>query len=305
MANIVKTSVRTIQRTRAGLKKADAIFFGGAREAPKLNPLPRLVGAVLGGAIVAAGAAPASASWVDRTSARMFLADATTYVHISVSHHVQLETAVRRFIEHIHSSCPSVLANAPPPIVEHALGAPPSKEGMEGTPAQRTTSQTFLTMALGELQIAHYAPIRGAALGFATELARQRWRNPSIARAVADFGQSLVAILALSPPDFCADARASAATGFALAPPAATQFADALRAATDRRSLAELANMMRPFLAASDVKMLARFQRLWSHAEPLLRISDTTVRRLLRTVFQPHRMVSTPSSLSPARVLLP
>jgi len=258
------------------------------------------VGAILSAATVAAGAAPASASRVDRTSARMLLADSTTYVHISLSHHSQLAIAVRRFIEHVRSSCPSVLANAAPPIVEHALGAPPSKEGMEGTPAQRTTSQTFLTMALGELQIAHYAPIRGPALGFATQLARQRWTNPSIAHAVADFGQSLLAILALSAPDFCADAQASAAMGFTFAPPEATQFAGAFRAATDGRSLAELANMMRPFLARSDLKTLARFQRLWSHAEPLLRISDATVRHLLRTVFQPHRSVPTRSPLLPA-----
>jgi hypothetical protein len=290
---IVQTSVRRSHRTRAGLVKADAVF-GGAREAPKLRRLLGLVGAVLSAAIVAAGAAPASASRVDRTSAHMLLADATTYVHTSVSQHLQLEKAVRRFIEHLHSSCPSVLAHAPPPVVEHALGAPPSNEGTEGTPAQRTTSQTFLTMALGELQIVHSAPIRGPALRFATKLARQRWTNPSIAHAVADFGQSLLAILALSPPDFCADARASAATGFALAPPEATQFAGAFRAATGGRSLAELANMMRPFLAGSDLKTLARFQRLWSHAEPLLRINDATVRRLLRTVFHPHRMVPAP-----------
>ena len=118
--------------TRAGQTKTDAIFFGSARGAPKLRPLVRLFGAVLSAAIVAAGAPPASASRVDRTSARMFLADATTYVHISVSHHVQLETAVRRFIEHVHSSCPSVLANAPPPIVEHALARRAALEGRDG-----------------------------------------------------------------------------------------------------------------------------------------------------------------------------
>jgi hypothetical protein len=146
-------------------------------------------------------------------------------------------------------------------------------------------------MALGELQIAHTAPIRGPALGFATRLAYQRWTNPAIARAVADYGHSLLAILALSPPDFCADARASAAPGFASAPPEATQFAGAFRAAKQGPSLAELASMMRPFLAPGDVKTLARFQRLWSHAEPLLRISDATVRGLLRDVFQPHRGV--------------
>jgi hypothetical protein len=146
------------------------------REASKLHPLLGLP--VLSAAIVAVGGAPASASQVDRTSARRFLGDATRYVDVSVSHHSQRETAVRRFIEHIRSSCPSALANAPAPIVEHALGAPPSREGMEGTPAQRSTSQTFLTMALGELQIAHTAPIRGPALGFATRLAYQRWTNP-------------------------------------------------------------------------------------------------------------------------------
>ena len=280
-----------LARWALGRASDDKIILPRKRCGSKLHPLLGLVGAVLSAAIVGAGGPPASASDVDRTSARRFLADATRYLQVSVSHHSQLEAAVRRFIEHIRSSCPSVLANAPAPIVEHALGAPPSKEGMEGTPAQRSTSQTFLTMALGELQIAHAAPIRGPALGFATRLVRQRWTNPAIARAVADYGHSLLAILALSPPDFCAEARASAATGFAFAAPEATQFAGAFRAAKQGRSLAELANLMRPFLSPGEVKTLARFQGLWSHTEPLLRISDATVRRLLRAVFQPHGRV--------------
>jgi hypothetical protein len=174
-----------------GRASDENIILPRRHEASKLHPLLGLVGALLSTAIVAAGAAQASANQVDRTSARSFLAAATRYVHVSLSHHSQLQTAVRRFMEQIHSSCPSVLANAPAPIVEHALGAPPSKEGMEGTPAQRSTSQTFLTMALGELQIAHSTPIRAPALGFASRLVHQRWTNPAVAAAVADYGQVL------------------------------------------------------------------------------------------------------------------
>jgi hypothetical protein len=232
---------------------------------------------------------------VDRASARALLADATTYVRISVSHHLQLQAAARRFIAHLRSACPSSLANAPPAIVEHALGAPPSKAAMEGTPAQRTISQTFLTMALGELQIVRYAPIRAPALRFATQLANLRWTNSDIAAAVAEFGRSLLATVTLSAPDFCADARASAATGFASAPPDATHFTEAFRMrVNDRRSLNELASMMRPLLAHSDLEALSRFQRLWLHAGPLVALSDATIFRLLRTVFEPHGPVLAP-----------
>src|SRR2546425_375681 len=80
----------------------------------------------------------------------------------------------RAFIARLKSSCPGSPALAPPPIAEHAQGAPPSKEGMEGTPAQRTTSQTFLTMALGELEVTAYAPVHAPALSFARELTRLR-----------------------------------------------------------------------------------------------------------------------------------
>jgi len=245
---------------------------------------------MLGVAMVGATPAEVSASRVDRASARTFLVDATAYVRISVRHHLQLKTAVRAFIEHLESSCPGSLAHAPPPIVEHALGAPPSKAGMEGTPAQRTTSQTFLTMALGELKVVGYAPIRAPALAFANELPHLHWTKPLIAHTLADFGHSILATLALRPPDFCIDARASAAIGYAASPPEATQFADAFRAATlvgKGRSLPELANIVRPFLAHDD-NTLARFRRLWSRAEPLLQINDATVFRLLRAVFAPH-----------------
>ena len=39
----------------------------------------------------------------------------------------------RTFIARLESSCPGSLAHAPPPIAEHAQGAPPSRGGREGT----------------------------------------------------------------------------------------------------------------------------------------------------------------------------
>jgi hypothetical protein len=252
-----------------------------------------VVGPMLSVAILGVSAAPVSAAEVDRASARTFLADATTYVHISVSRHTQLRTAARGFIEHLESSCPGSLAHAPAPIVETvAVGAPSLPKGSEGTPAQRATSRTFLTMALGEILVGGYAPIRAPALAFANELTHLRWTRPAIARTLADFSQSLRATLALNPPDFCVDARASAASGFAAAPGEATRFAEAFRAATlvnKGHSLNELAEEVRPSLAHRDLNTLVRFRRLSSRAKPLLQTSDATVLRLLRAVFhEPH-----------------
>jgi hypothetical protein len=235
---------------------------------------------------------PVSASRVDRASARTFLADAMTYVRISVSRRLELKTAVGRFIGHLESSCPSALAHAPPAIVEYPEGAPPPKGSGEGTPAHRTTSQTFLIVALGELKVVGYAPIRGPARAFAHELAQLHWTEPAIAHTLADFSQSILTTLALTPPDFCAAAQTSAARGFADAPPEATQFADNVRAASfvnEGRSLTSLATTMRPLLATGDLDTLARFRRLWSRAEPLLQIGDASAFRLLRVVFEPHR----------------
>jgi hypothetical protein len=251
-----------------------------------------VVCAVLSAAIAGASPTPVSASRVDRASAHTFLADAITYVRISVSHRLELKTAVRRFIGHLESSCPGALAHAPPAIVEYPEGAPPPKGSGEGTPAHRTTSQTFLIVALGELKVVGYAPIRAPALAFAHELAHLHWTEPAFAHTLADFSQSILATLALTAPDFCADARASAARGFAAAPPEATQFADEFRAASfvnEGNSLTALATMVRPFLATGDLDTLARFRRLWSRAEPLLQIGDPSAFRLLRAVFEPHR----------------
>src|SRR5439155_17392847 len=132
-----------------------------------------LLGLALSGTI--AGGARASADRVDRASARAFLADSTTFLRVSAARRVELTRAVRTFITRLESSCPGSLAHAPPPIAEHAQGAPPSRGGREGTPAQRSTSQTFLTMALGELELSAYAPMRAPALAFARELTRLRW----------------------------------------------------------------------------------------------------------------------------------
>lgn len=249
------------------------------------------VWATLGIAIAATSANEASAGRVDRVSARTFLADATAYLRISVAHHLEQKSAVQTFIDHLESSCPGSLAHAPVPIIERAVGMPPPKAGLEGTPAQRTTSQTFLTMALGELKVFGYGPIRAPALTFANELTHLHWTKPSITRTLADSGRSIMATLALSPPDFCADARASAAIGFASAPPEATQFAAAFRAAArlNGRNLGELAGKVQPYLAKSDLGTLERFRQLWSRAEPLLQIRDATVFRLLRAVFAAHR----------------
>jgi hypothetical protein len=251
-----------------------------------------LVGATVSAAIALAAAPPASARGTDRASARAFLAHAATFLRIAVSRDSQLKTAARQFIEHLRASCPNALASAPPAIVEHGLRQPPSKEGMEGTPAQRATSQAFLTMAIGELRIAHDAPIRAPALGFASEIAHLRWTQPAVARAVAGYGRGLLATLALKPPDFCADARASATAGFAVAPPEAVRFVKAYNAArqlSTGRSLGELATIMQPLLTDHELETLAEFQRRWVHAKPLLEISDATVRYLLRIVYQSHR----------------
>jgi hypothetical protein len=239
-------------------------------------------------ALAGASSPATNASQGDRASARTFLADATAYVRSSIAHRRQLKAAVRRFIEHLESSCPGSLASAPPPLVEHVQGKPPWPGRRGWTTSQRDTSRTFLTMAVGELQVAAYAPIRAPALAFANELTHLHWTSRRMASTLADFGQSTVATLALSAPDLCVDARASAAIGFAAAPAEATQFVHAFREAThaDKEgSLIELANMMRPVLARSDLYALARFRRLWSRAEPPLQISGATLSRLMRAVF--------------------
>lgn len=253
------------------------------------------VATMLGLAIAATGAAPASASQLDRASARALIHDATTYARVSVSRRLKLRAAVRGFIDHIASSCPSALADAPPPIIEHAAGASPWHGGGEGTPAQQATSRTFLTATIGELKVAGFAPIRAPALALANELTHLRWTQPGVARALGDLGRSIIATMTLRPPNLCADARASAVIAFSDAPREATQFAVAV-SETSRgctltalaSDLGELTSVVRPFLAHSDLPAVGRFRRLWARAAPLLQIRQASVRRLLQAVYRPH-----------------
>ena len=236
-------------------------------------------------------AAPASGKGLDQRSARTFLIDATNDLRGIMMHRQQVKAAIGRFIEHLESSCPGVLAAAPPAIVEHVEGAPPWKEEVDVTPAQRATSQTFLAMALGELKVAGFAPIRVLSLAFANELAHLRWTRQRVAQALSGLRQSIIATSALDLPDLCVDARASAAIGFVAAPPEAMLFVDAFRAAalvSNGRDLSDLTALVLPALARRDLGLLTRFRRLWARAAPVSTVSDASAFRLVRAVFTPH-----------------
>jgi hypothetical protein len=238
--------------------------------------------------VMAGGSLPARASSLDAASARRFLADATTYLRSSEAHRKQIKAAVLRLIEHLESSCPGSLAHAPPPIIEHAAGMPPWHGGGEGTPAQEATSRSFLTLVLGELKLAAYDPIRSAAIRFSNDLIHLRWATPLIAHTLADVAHSILAELALSSPDLCADAGESATSGFTVVPADVARFVERYQAAMlphSRRNLLELAKLVRPALTVRDLGLFARFRRLWLRQEPRLQISDATTFRLLAAVF--------------------
>jgi hypothetical protein len=231
----------------------------------------KTIGAMLSVAIIAVSVLPSGASSTDRASARVFLAEATKYLRIVESHHLQAQAASNRFIVRLESTCPHALADDP----------------KNGTRKQRTVREAFLQMALDDFILAGDSQTRVPSHVFANELKQLYWDRPAVTQTVADYRKSLVATFALSPPSFCAEAKKSMETGFAAVPTEATQFIAGFNAAGEvsrGKNLAQMATMMRVFLAQNEMNTVVRVRRLQSRTEVSLGIDEATLARLHQVV---------------------
>jgi len=220
------------------------------------------------GLVLVMSAAPASAESVDRTSSRVFLSDAIALDRTLIIHRTERQAAANAFVNQIAPTCPDALVNDP------IVG---------GTQAQGRTFETLDLEANIELNLAALDPVRSRATALVHELANLRWSRPKISRAVAAYRAALSAVLALEPPNFCADASASAANQFASAPSEASQFVQGFMAVprSAHGGLVQIAEMMRPLLATNQQTSLTRLKNLQARQEKLSSLEPAVERLAL------------------------
>jgi len=157
----------------------------------------RRIAAILG-ALMLALPATALATSLDSSSTSKFVAASLQPVRAALAKQGLEHAATKALISHVQSACP---------------GAVPANLAT-GSEAERRTWGAFSAEALGEFSLALIAPIRPAGQRAIRQIAPLRWTSAALNRQVAAFVRSGRALLALRPPDICAQAQAAAANGF-------------------------------------------------------------------------------------------
>lgn len=202
------------------------------------------------GAVALALPATALASSLDTASTTKFVAASSQVVSAALAKQSQEKAAANALISHVESTCP---------------GAVPANLA-NGTEAQRHTWQAFSGEAVAEFALALTGPIRSAEQRAVRAIAPLRWTSATVNKEVAAFVQQGRATLALHPPDICAQARASAASGFAVVPPATATFIKrySLAAPGSAPTVVDLAKKMKPLVDSQTATAIAQLAGLES-----------------------------------------
>jgi hypothetical protein len=193
--------------------------------------------------------ATALATSFDSSSTSKFVAASLQPVRAALAKQSQEHAAVNALISHVQSVCPGAV----PTILE------------TGTQAQRRTWGAFSAEALAEFSLALIDPTRSAEQRAIRAIAPLRWTSAALNRQVAAFVRSGRGLLALHPPDICAQAQAAAANGFSVVPPATATFIHRYGAAAPASAptVVGLAGKMKPLAdpqALAGVEQLARLE---------------------------------------------
>jgi hypothetical protein len=168
----------------------------------------------------------------DISSTSKFVAASARVERVTLASLRQEQAAVNALISHVKSTCP---------------GAVPASL-RTGTAAQQRAWEALTGEAQAELTLALIDPVRPAEHRAIAAIAPLRWTSATLNRQIATFAQEGRAALALHPPDVCDQARAAAASGFAVVPPATTTFIRRYRAALpgSAPTAVDLADKMKP-----------------------------------------------------------
>jgi hypothetical protein len=191
-------------------------------------------------------AAPASAASVDQRSTHRFVAASVTALSGAIAAHGRIAPAVDVVIARVVSGCPGALA---------ATGEP--------TAAQDRTRDALFNEAYDAVSLAFLAPVRSEFPTFARGVGRLHWTLHSLDRAVATSVRGGLGLLALVPPDVCADIAAAAASGFAAIPAGTTAFDDAVASLLrPGPTPVDLAGRMRRYVGPRDRAAIRHLDRL-------------------------------------------
>ena len=176
--------------------------------------------------------ATALATSLDTASTTKFVAASSQAVSAALAKQSQEKAAANALISHVQSTCP---------------GAVPANLA-NGTEAQRHTWQAFSGEAVAEFALALTGPIRPAEQRAVRGIAPLRWTSATVNKEVAAFVRQGRATLALHPPDICDQAKAAAASGFAVVPPATATFIKrySVAAPASAPTVVDLADKMKP-----------------------------------------------------------
>jgi hypothetical protein len=232
----------------------------------------KAIGMIVIGASLWFGVCNASADQLDQASAAKFVRDATTYATAAVHNQSAEHSAMNAYVASIRASCP---------------GSLPSSLRL-GSRAQQKTYMALVSEAEGGLALAEVSPLRGSTKRFTSEVARLRWSDRSLARAIAALDRATEVGLKLRQPRVCADVQAAAATGFTHRPHDTVAFLKAINASDGDPSLAALVKRMKPDLG-DDQKAVARLRNLNRRLERgLAKIVSSPFDKLLDTLVSGH-----------------
>ncbi len=146
--------------------------------------------------------APALAASSDVASTQAYLR--ANYALVS-SAHAKIgvaEAILQSLLQRVRRECPKVAAGSP----------------------QDTDSEALTFELVGEMRLAATRPNAGAVGRFARAVARLRWSNPRLTRAVRSYSAQLRKQSLLTVPEVCAEVRAWVGSGFHTLPEGTRRF---------------------------------------------------------------------------------
>ncbi len=215
--------------------------------------------------------ATALATSLDTASTTKFVAASSQAVSAALAKQSQEKAAASALISHVQSTCP---------------GAVPANLA-NGTEAQRHTWQAFSSEGVAEFALALTGPLRSAEQRAVRAIAPLRWTSATVNKEVAAFVRQGRATLALHPPDICDQAKAAAASGFAVVPPATVTFIKrySVAAPASAPTVVDLANKMKPLADSQAATAIAQLAGLESRlSRDLSRFTFSGIGKLSRAL---------------------
>ena len=194
--------------------------------------------------------ATALATSLDTASTTKFVAASSQAVSAALAKQSQEKAAASALISHVQSTCP---------------GAVPANLA-NGTEAQRHTWAGVLERGRGRVRPGADRPTPVGEQRAVRAIAPLRWTSATVNKEVAAFVRQGRATLALHPPDICDQAKAAAASGFAVVPPATVTFIKrySVAAPASAPTVVDLANKMKPLADSQAATAIAQLAGLES-----------------------------------------